>query len=185
MEAATNQQQPELDFSWFYTSHEPFVRSIVRCFRFTDAAADDLVQEIFFKAWKGLKSLEQPAALSGWVKAIARNECATVLKQQKKSQHRIVPLDSVSCNIESPGENTLFDLSLSQFEEHVAILHDILKNHENPLRREVATLFYTHNKSISEISQLLDMKQNTVLSHLRRFRLIAANAMHRWMIEQG
>lgn len=184
MEAAPSQQHAELDFSWFYTSHEPFVRSIVRCFRFTDAAADDLVQDIFFKAWKGLKTLEQPAALSSWVKAIARNECATAIKQQKKIQNRIVPLDSVSCNLESPPEHNIFELSLSQFEEHLTVLNDILKSHENPVRREVATLFYVNNKSISDISQLLNMKPNTVLSHLRRFRLIAANAMHRWMKEQ-
>lgn len=37
--------------------------------------ADDLTQEILFRAWRHVGCLEEPAAFPGWLKAIAANAC--------------------------------------------------------------------------------------------------------------
>src|ERR1700722_16074425 len=38
--------------------------------------AEDLTQEVFFSAWRSIGRLEQPAALRGWLLAIAASKVA-------------------------------------------------------------------------------------------------------------
>lgn len=55
--------------------------------------ADDLVQEIFVKVWKNLKSFREDAKLFTWIYRIATNECLTFLKKKKK--RFFVPINDV------------------------------------------------------------------------------------------
>ena len=55
--------------------------------------ADDLVQEIFVKVWKNLKSFREDSKLFTWIYRIATNECLTFLK--KKKRKFFVPIHDV------------------------------------------------------------------------------------------
>jgi len=184
MQALAQEPLPELDFSRFYQSHELFVRAIVRQFKFHDAAADDLVQDIFIKAWRGLDHLGNQAARTAWIKVIARHECLTEIKNLKKQRH-LVSVECVADEVETTAGCDIFEMTLEQLEEHFAVLKELIVNHKDPVRREIACLFYLEQRSIKDISQILQIKQNTILSHLRRFRLIVTKAMHRWMAENS
>ena len=46
--------------------------------------ADDLVQEIFVKVWKNLKSFREDSKLYTWIYRIATNECLSFLKKKKR-----------------------------------------------------------------------------------------------------
>jgi RNA polymerase sigma-70 factor (ECF subfamily) len=173
-----------IDFTRFYQTHELYVRAIVRQFHFHDAAADDLVQDIFIKAWRGLDQLDNQAALSSWLKVIARHECLNEIRIQKKQRH-LVSVECVPDEVEATPGHDLFEITLQQLEECLTVLQHLIQSHKDPLRREIACLFYVEQRSIKDICQQLNMKQNTVLSHLRRFRLIATKAMHRWMAEHA
>jgi DNA-directed RNA polymerase specialized sigma24 family protein len=48
-------------------------------------------------------------------------------------------------------------------------------------RRKVATMFYLEHLSTGEIAKKLNMPLNTVLSHLRRFCIVAVSALQQWM----
>jgi RNA polymerase sigma-70 factor (ECF subfamily) len=87
--------------------------------------------------------------------------------------------------VEQAPASEIFELTLFQLEEHLAVLHDLILNHKDPIRRNVACLFYLEQRSIRDISLILNLKSNTVLSHLRRFRLIVTKAMQRWMLDNG
>jgi RNA polymerase sigma-70 factor (ECF subfamily) len=184
MHALARERTTQLDFNRFYLNYEVLVRSIVRQFHFHDAAADDLVQDIFIKAWKGLDRLDNQAALTAWLKVIARHECLNEIKIRKKQRH-LVSVECVPDEVDEAPASEIFEMTLFQLEEHLAVLHDLILNHKDPLRRQVACLFYVEQRSIRDISVLLNMKSNTVLSHLRRFRLIVTKAMQRWMTENG
>jgi RNA polymerase sigma-70 factor (ECF subfamily) len=182
MHALARERTTRLDFNRFYLNYEVLVRSIVRQFQFRDAAADDLVQDIFIKAWKGLDQLDNQAALTAWLKVIARHECLNEIKILKKQRH-LVSVECVPDEVEQAPACEIFEMTLFRLEEHLAVLHDLIQNHKDPIRRNVACLFYLEQRSIRDISLVLDMKTNTVLSHLRRFRLIVTKAMQRWMLE--
>ncbi len=46
--------------------------------------ADDLVQEVFIKVWKGLDKFREDAQLFTWIYRIATNECLTFLAKKKR-----------------------------------------------------------------------------------------------------
>jgi RNA polymerase sigma-70 factor (ECF subfamily) len=63
--------QPQC-FRWLYQRHQQRVRSIL--FQLCGASAlDDLVQEVFLRAWKGLPKFRQTAKFSTWLYRIAWN----------------------------------------------------------------------------------------------------------------
>ncbi len=51
---------------------------------------NDLVQEVFVKVWKGLKTFREDASLYTWIYRIATNECMSFLK--KRRLHTMLPL---------------------------------------------------------------------------------------------
>ena len=184
MHAAANQNL-ELNFNRLYATHGAMVRKVVRQFNFRDAAADDLVQDIFLLAWNKRSYLRDLEALSGWLKTIAYNQCVNQSRAQSRQRQRFVSLECFDHEIEAPETRTLFEVSLSQFEKHMDVLEDLIRCHKHQARREVATLFYLEHKTVQDIVDELQMNQNTVLSHLRRFRLIVTQAMHQWMVENS
>jgi len=45
---------------------------------------DDLTQEIFIKAWKGLENFREESQLFTWLYRVASNECITFLEKKKR-----------------------------------------------------------------------------------------------------
>lgn len=68
---------------YFHVRHQLFDHSLT----------DDLVQETFLKAWKGLDSFKGPGSIEGWLKMIATNE---VRQYIRKKQSRIQLLSTES-----------------------------------------------------------------------------------------
>jgi RNA polymerase sigma-70 factor (ECF subfamily) len=181
MHAATKYALNPIDFGWLYKSYEPMVRRIVRGFRLRDATADDLVQEIFIKAWKALPDLRNSGAISPWLKMIARNACLSELREQKR---RSSVDRSLALQADLESEPEVYTLGLLQYEQHLAVLETMIREHGHPIRKRVALMFYLEHRSTDEIATMLQMPKNTVLSHLRRFRLIAMSAMREWLQER-
>ena len=62
------------------------IRKMVLCHE----DADDLVQDVFVKAWKGLNNFREDSQLFTWLYRIATNETLTFLKKKQKNQ--VLPL---------------------------------------------------------------------------------------------
>lgn len=59
-------------FATLHTRYAPVVHGLLLA-RVAGLHVDDLVQDVFFTAWKGLGTLRDPAAFGGWLCRIARN----------------------------------------------------------------------------------------------------------------
>lgn len=59
-------------FTVLYDHHVRFVHTLLLAYAQPDEIPD-LVQEVFFTAWKQLPALRDPSAFPGWLGAIARN----------------------------------------------------------------------------------------------------------------
>jgi len=46
--------------------------------------ANDIVQNVFIKVWKGLPGFRRESQLFSWIYRIATNECLTLLRQRKR-----------------------------------------------------------------------------------------------------
>lgn len=178
-------QQSSLSFESLYKRYFGRVAAVVRQFKFTDAAADDLIQDVFVQAWQRLDSLSDPAAFGAWVSTIARNRCLNEIRKKKPS---LVINTQDHLDEDNSDEVVLVaddHLASFHFEHSVSLLRDLISAHEGQPRATIAQLFYIDELPIKEICSRLDLKQNTVLSHLRRFRMIVSKAMMRLVEERG
>jgi RNA polymerase sigma-70 factor (ECF subfamily) len=58
--------------------------------------ADDLVQDVFVAAWRGIASLRQADHVGGWLAAIARNEGRAALRRRR-------PLERIPDDLPDPA----------------------------------------------------------------------------------
>lgn len=175
------------NFDDIYHKYYRGVAATVRRFRFTDGVADDLIQEVFIQTWKSLDTLKDLKALGGWIHTIARNICLNEIKRRKKT----VPISTTDSPVEyESGQAEIVlvaedDTANLQFEHSIKLLHELINSHNVEPRATIAKLFYLENMTVKEISEHQNINQNTVLSHLRRFRLVVSKAMVRLIEEKG
>lgn len=173
-------------FDELYRNYYPGVSATVRKFKFTNAAADDIIQDVFVQAWQNLSSLKDSRAFGSWLMTIARNRCLNEIRKTKKT----VPVAATdSSSDESDGHELVLiaddDLASFHFEHSIHLLRELIKAHEGEPRATIAKLFYLEQLPVKDIATQLSIKQNTVLSHLRRFRLIVSKAMLQLVEEEG
>lgn len=128
--------------------------------------AEEVAQDIFLKLWQALPAYDGRAAPSTWLYTIARNTCLSALRSE--AHRKTSPLDSVP---EPAAEATGGSDASSRIDLHrcLASLPQV--------QRDVITLFYLQEKSVSEVARMLDLPEGTVKSHLHRARLALAARM--------
>lgn len=133
--------------------------------------AEDLVQETYLRAWKNFQSLKDEKAAKAWLFTIVRRENA---RQYERYQPQLVDTSEVSLVDTgiSPSENSECFL----VQQHIANLSIEF--------REPLILQLIGGFSAGEISLILDINKNTVLTRLFRARnklkqVIAGQAMEK------
>ena len=81
--------------------HTPSVYAHALRFFGNPTAADDIVQEVFIKVYRGLDSFDERSKFSTWLYRIARNAC---LDHVRAGARRPVPIDPLSVTAAAPGD---------------------------------------------------------------------------------
>ncbi|MBQ3139540.1 MAG: sigma-70 family RNA polymerase sigma factor [Ruminococcus sp.] len=115
--------------------------------------AEDCYQNIFLKLFKNKEMLkEEPEYLKSWLIRVAINECKN--RFRFLSRHKTEPLTFADdCSIEME-DRTILDTVMTLPEKY----------------REVIYLFYYAGYSVLELATILDSKENTIKSRLKRGR---------------
>jgi RNA polymerase sigma-70 factor (ECF subfamily) len=166
-------------FARLYQRHQKRVRSTL--YQLCGAEViDDLVQEVFLRAWKGLSKFRQTAQFSTWLYRITWNVACDRRKSFAKERSHTVTTDDAHLQglpdktyegISNPSLVSLHyqDLvqrgleQLSQEHRTVVVMHDLL---ELPQR---------------EVAEILDIPVGTVKSRLFHAR----NALRQFLESQG
>ena len=113
--------------------------------------AEDITQEVFIKLMSNISKLESDEHIKAWLIKVTINLC----KDHRKSFW--------NRNVSELDENVkYFD------EEDSDDLEEIKKL--KPIHRNIIYLYYYQGYKINEISEILNMNQNTVSSYLTRAR---------------
>lgn len=125
--------------------------------------AEDVLQIVFMKVYRGLPAFRYEASLSTWIYRIAVNECQNQL-QRRGAKH--VPLDAIL------GSNEEFDPAELPDSKHLEgerrqILRDAVLD-LSPKLRGVVVLKYVEGLSYDEIARVLECAPGTVASRLNR-----------------
>lgn len=142
-------------FLAFYEAHVVKVRGLL--FRLAgESALGDLVQEVFMKAWENRKKFRGESEASTWLYRIAYNSAIDYLRRNKKRTYELPEdiYDETSLETEQVGkdlvEKILQSLDLEQ--------------------RTLVVLFYLEERSVLEISKILEIPEGTVKSRLSQAR---------------
>jgi len=139
-------------------------RHNVKVYRFAlrfirdEAAAEDVVSEVFIDVWRQAERFERRSQVSTWLLAIARNKALSMLRRRAETA-----LDEeVAEFIEDPSDDPEVTL---QKQERSAVLRSCLEQ-LSPAHREIIDLVYYHEKSIDEVAEVVGVPANTVKTRM-------------------
>ena len=125
--------------------------------------AEDVLQIVFMKVYRGLPGFRYDAELATWIYRIALNECQNQL-QRRRAQS--VPLEAIL------GKDEELDAGRTPDAEHLAgerrqIIQDAVLE-LSPKLRAVVVLKYIEGLSYDEIARVIECAPGTVASRLSR-----------------
>ena len=128
--------------------------------------SEDMAQETFVAAWKGLKKLREPEKLRSWLCGIVRNIAAADARGAKHDPMRAARELNTAMNIPS-SEAAQVNRVISNEEETIlwSSLRQIPSSYREPL-----ILFYREEQSIENVARQLGLSQEAVKQRLSRGR---------------
>src|SRR5262249_35149284 len=128
------------------------------------ALSDDLSQDTFVAAWRGLAELRDVARLPAWLCGIARNLARDACKRRRREETGDVPevetaptpFDAVT----DPAPERLITAALARVPD---------------VYREPLVLYYYEQRSVDEVARLLGITASTANKRLSRGRRYLAD----------
>jgi RNA polymerase sigma factor (sigma-70 family) len=120
-------------------------------------SAQDVVQDTWLAAIRGLRGLNDAASFPGWIYGIARRKSIDALRAEQRRRR-------LSSRIETdPGATTTEEINL---EAGQALDLEAALKHLPREQREVVILFYGEDLGVAEIATALSVPAGTVKSRL-------------------
>jgi RNA polymerase sigma-70 factor, ECF subfamily len=132
---------------------------------------EDIAQQVFLKAYLGLKKFDQRAAFSTWLYKIAVNECWDYLRKKKVrplmyeadlSEEQVSRLDGIA-SYERPPERPNERVEAREALDHIL---GALSDQD----RQLLVLKEIEGFSVQELAEILELNVNTVKVRLFRAR---------------
>ena len=157
----------------FHRYHAP-IHALVARMVGQGPEAEDLVQEVFLKAFRGIGGFRGASSFKTWLYQIATNTCLNHLAKAERRYHH----DSLDQPVGEEGEATLGDrlASTAIQPEEAALASDVYRrveeavNRLSPEFRSVLVLRDLQDLSYEEVADTLGINLGTVKSRLARAR---------------
>ncbi|KPJ59534.1 MAG: hypothetical protein AMJ46_10970 [Latescibacteria bacterium DG_63] len=137
--------------------------NLARRYTGDEAAAEDVLQEVFLAAFTHLADLENVARFQSWVFRIAINTCLSYVRSRKPEMRRSVPLSEVEDVVAAPANLESGSALRRPLEEAIQALPGRL--------RSVFLLHDLEGFKHEEIANILGCTVGTSKSHLFKARL--------------
>lgn len=143
------------------TYQGPVYRLILRM-GLSPADAEEVAQEAFIAAWKGLPRFRGDSRFSTWLYQLATHGAIDFLRREKRHRNTV---DIDQCSELTDGENTPEKAAMAQSEAQgvAAALKEL-----SPEYREILLLRYMQELEYDEIARTLKLPAGTVKSRLNR-----------------
>ena len=129
--------------------------------------AEDLVQEVFIKAYSNIQSFDTSRKFSSWLYRIAHNEFINAIKKKGKEHLPLLNLDTLFPHPVS-GETADREINIQESRQ---MLNKCLGKLD-PKYREPLVLYYFEELSYKEIADILHIPTATVGIRLKRGKQI-------------
>lgn len=138
---------------------------ILRISNSSEAEAEEILQEVFLKAWKNLNSFDQTLKFSAWIYRITHNETISTFRKSKsrgEDQQQSLEPELYENLPDSTDFVSEFDKKITA-EEVQQVLRTLPDNY-----REILVLRYIEDQSYEEIADILMKPSGTVATLINR-----------------
>lgn len=129
---------------------------------------EDLLQEVFVKAYKNLNEIDEELSFNAWIYRVARNTLYDFFRK-KSSRGTKIEMSEEESEI---FWNTVVDENQNipkEFDKKILQKFIREKIYQLPeKKRDIFILFYLEEKSYEEISDILKLNQNSIATHISR-----------------
>ena len=150
----------EKAFRKLIEEHTAVVYSAVRSIIGNSDDADDIVQDIFIRIFRGLSGFRSGSKLSTWIYSIARNES---LNAKARTRHEPVPIEKIQ---EIGTDDNRPDRIFHRRQENLRVRDYISKLEDR--YREIIELRYLAEKSYIEVAEIMEIPIGTVKTCIHR-----------------
>jgi len=149
--------------------HRRMVYKVAQAILGSPDEAEDVVQEVFVRAYRGIGSLNHHQVFAGWVRRIAVNCAVTRIRQRERERRGEKGAGDDPAAAPDPAD----ELVTAELRNWIRrAIRDL------PLKQRLAvTLFYLDDMSVAETAQGLGCSASAVKAHLTRARRKLANRM--------
>ncbi len=177
--------QPET-FVPLYHNYSRLVASIAANFPLSPQQQEEVCQDVFLIVWEKKEQLLHEKAFASWLGTVTRHRCLSEMRRARST----IALEDISeealhARPETQQASMQHEQQAWHLELSLRLLQQLIDGHRSPMRRRVAQLYYREGQSVAAIASVLQMRPNTVLSHLRRFRLVVEKSLVRLLEERG
>jgi RNA polymerase sigma-70 factor (ECF subfamily) len=131
-----------------------FVLRIVR----REAVAEEVTNEVFLEVWKHAGNYEGRSSVGTWLLSVAHNRAVSALRKRREESWD----EDAAGALEDEGDNP--EVSLQKVNKAEQMRQCIAKLSAE--HRTIIDLVYYHEKSINEVSEILDIPLNTVKTRM-------------------
>lgn len=161
--------------------HQRLVTSVVSGMMQDTAKTEDVVQDAFLAAWKGLSGFRGAASFKNWLCRIAVNKANSALRWN--SLRRWVRLDQPRGRSEREWIETLRDTAAEAEPERVSLQREqalLVRGiiAQLPLQQRTAVLLRGNGLSVEETAKSMGVAEGTVKAHLHHARERFNKALH-------
>ena len=141
-----------------------FARHNLRIYRFifrmvgNEATAEDLTNEVFLEIWRHANRFEGRSAPSTWMLSIARNRTISFLRKRSEAQLD----DDYATTIADDADTPEIVASKGDKGAQIRACMDRLSDEH----REIVDLVYYHEKSVSEVAEIVGIPVGTVKTRM-------------------
>jgi len=128
-------------------------------------SAEDVLQDVFLKAYINLNDYDTARPLAPWLYRIAHNEAVSFLRK-RGVEPQVIDGEDGRLILERMRDETAADATV-RFDLAESGIHGALAGLD-PRYRDVLVLRYLEDKSYDEISDILEMPPGTVATRIRR-----------------
>ena len=144
---------------------KPLLRYIQRLLFYRTDEAEDILQEVFIKAYRNLAGFEKDLKFSSWIYRITHNECVNFFRKSSARPQTVSMEQQDGTAIDLPFDESFeedFDQALTQTQVRSIILK------MDPKYREALMLRFIEDKDYQEISDILRKPMGSVATLLSR-----------------
>ena len=157
------QQGDRAAFKSLYDRYRDRIYNLVFYSIGDEAGAEDVLQVVFVKVFRGLPQFRFEAGFATWIYRITINEC---LNQQRGRGVQHIPLEALLGSDEEMNRAATADLLHADRERSEIIYRAIMEL--SPKLRTVVALKYLEGLTYDEIASVLECSPGTVASRLNR-----------------